>query len=102
MKTFTSSKSSALSCLGVPAVAYWMVSCAPTHSPRTVDYYLAHKEEMAAMVAKCSNDPGGFGGSGECTNAVRAASIDSWGSYKDQPPLGLTESSGNSEQRAGR
>ncbi len=77
-------------CLGI-VVTVTSAACAPSPEPthQTVEYYQANREVREARVAECVNDPGGLGKTPDCINAKRAAALESVGSLRDLPPMGL-------------
>jgi hypothetical protein len=66
-------------------------ACAPAPEPthQTVEYYRANREAREAKVAECANDPGELGKTPDCINAMQAAQLESIGSLRDLPPMGL-------------
>lgn len=53
-------------------IASTLLLAACDEETKTVDYYLANKEEMSAKVAECRNNPGGKGLTPNCVNASAA------------------------------
>jgi type IV pilus biogenesis protein CpaD/CtpE len=54
-----------------------------------VDEYRANAALRRETFAKCVDDPGTLGRSADCINAREAERLESRGSLRDQPPLGL-------------
>jgi hypothetical protein len=79
-------------CLGIVVTVGAAVSCAPVPDrPNTVSYYRGHKDERSALLERCSNDPGSAGHTADCANAREAERLESIGSQRDLPPLGLPD-----------
>jgi hypothetical protein len=80
-----------------------IVACSPEapEPSNTVSYYREHPEERKAMMARCSDDPGGMGQTANCINAKQATATEDIGSFKDLPPMNLggkkKESAGSAE-----
>ena len=55
----------------------------------TVAEYRANAALRREIFAKCVNDPGTLGESADCVNVREAERLESRGSLRDQPPLGL-------------
>ena len=58
----------------------------------TVDEYRADAELRRGVFAACANDPGTRGESADCVNAIEAERLESRGSLRDVPPVGLDPS----------
>jgi hypothetical protein len=56
----------------------------------TVDWYRAHADEREAQVRTCSADPAVHNDSANCANALRASELESVGSLRNLPSMGLT------------
>jgi hypothetical protein len=72
-----------------------LVACACSRGPQeeathTVDYYRSHAEMREAKLRDCSNDPGSLGDSPNCVNVRRAEELESLGSLRKLPPMGLS------------
>ncbi len=91
-------------CLGI-VVTIGSAACAPSPPPSTftVEYYRAHREAREAKLAICNQDPGGIGKTPHCVNARQAARLESVGSLRELPALGLPDGakpeSGDEPQR---
>lgn len=55
----------------------------------TVAEYRADAELRREVFAACTNDPGTRGASADCINAIEAERLESRGSLRDLPPVGL-------------
>ena len=55
----------------------------------TVEEYRANAALRRETFSKCVDDPGTLGRSADCINAREAERLESRGSLRDQPPLGL-------------
>ena len=55
----------------------------------TVAEYRANAGLRQEVVVKCSNDPGTLGQTADCINAREAERLESRGSLRNQPPVGL-------------
>lgn len=55
----------------------------------TVDEYRADAELRRQVFAACASDPGTRGESADCVNAIEAERLESRGSLRDLPPVGL-------------
>jgi hypothetical protein len=90
-------------CLGI-VVTIISVACAPPpeQARMSVDYYRAHVEERDAKLAECTNDPGGMGATADCKNAKQAAQLESIGSQRDLPSLGLPTQPANTGEEPSR
>ena len=77
--------------LGIVVTISAAVACAPApdQSLRTVDYFRAHPDVREARLAACWRDPGRLSHEPECVNAQDAERIESVGSLRALPPLGL-------------
>jgi hypothetical protein len=58
----------------------------------TVEEYRADAELRREVFAACANDPGTSGESADCVNAIEAERLESRGSLRDLPPVGLEPS----------
>ena len=77
---------------GVNVILVCLVSaCAPRNSEFTVDYYRAHADERRKKVEQCANDPGALRDDPLCVNAREAEAMESIGSLRSLPPIGLVE-----------
>ena len=67
------------------------VACTPESNIAryTVAEYRANATLRRDIFEKCVNDPGTLGQSADCVNAREAERLESRGSLRDQPPLGL-------------
>jgi len=63
--------------------------CVPKATP-TVEYFRAHQDERVAQLHRCSNEAARSQGDPACVNAREAERIESVGSLRDLPPVGLT------------
>jgi hypothetical protein len=72
----------------------------PSPAAHTVAWYLAHRAERAATVGRCTNDPGTYGKTPDCVNALAAAERADLGSLRTLPPMGLL--SGKTSPSRGR
>lgn len=66
-------------------------SCSRSPSEFTVDYYRAHPDERREKVSACANDPGALRDDPLCVNAREAEALESVGSLRSLPPMGLVE-----------
>jgi hypothetical protein len=55
----------------------------------TVQDYRADKPLRQEMFKRCTNDPGTLGKTPDCINALEAERLESYGSLRNSPPLGL-------------
>ena len=55
----------------------------------TVEEYRADPELRREVFTACANDPGTNGESADCVNAIEAERLESRGSLRDLPPVGL-------------
>jgi hypothetical protein len=55
----------------------------------TVEEYRADAELRREVFAVCANDPGTRGENADCVNAIEAERLESRGSLRDLPPVGL-------------
>ena len=55
----------------------------------TVEEYRADPELRREVFAACAHDPGTSGESADCVNAIEAERLESRGSLRDLPPVGL-------------
>lgn len=68
-----------------------LTGCAPAPEParHTVAEYRADAALRREVVAQCVNDPGTYGGTPDCINALQAERMESRGRVRGQPPIGL-------------
>ena len=73
-----------------------LVACSrgPAQATHTVEWYLAHNVDRAAMVERCANNPGTLEETPDCVNAFAAAQRADIGSLRKLPPLGLMNRAG--------
>jgi hypothetical protein len=73
-----------------------LAGCAPALEPAryTVAEYRADAALRREIVAQCANDPGTYGGTPDCVNALQAERMESRGRLREQPPIGLDAESG--------
>lgn len=67
------------------SAASLVVGCggsSPSRARYTVEEYRQNAEARAEQVAKCSNDPGTFGQTPDCINAMQAESIEGLGTIE--------------------
>jgi hypothetical protein len=57
----------------------------------TVDEYRANPALRAQVFKKCSNDPGTLANTPDCINASEAERLESIGSLRRAPPIGLDQ-----------
>jgi hypothetical protein len=71
-----------------------LVSCSrgTPVAEHTVSEYRADATLRREVFARCLNDPGGLGQTLDCVNAREAERLESRGSLRDQPPVGLDPS----------
>lgn len=71
------------------------VACTPEAdvARHTVEEYRADAELRRQVFAECVNDPGTLGQTPDCVNAIEAERLESRGSLRDQPPIGLNPES---------
>ena len=55
----------------------------------TVDEYRANAELRREVFAACTSDPGTRRETADCVNAIEAERLESRGSLRDVPPVGL-------------
>lgn len=55
----------------------------------TVQEYRADAVLRREVFARCTNDPGTHGDSADCVNAIEAERLESRGSLRDAPTIGL-------------
>jgi len=61
------------------------------HAPApTVEYYRAHAAEREAQLRACKSDPGALSETAHCVNAREAERIESVGSLRNLPSMGLS------------
>lgn len=58
-------------------------------TPPTVEYFRAHPEERVAQLNRCTNDASHSKSDPACVNARDAERLDSVGTLRDLPPVGL-------------
>src|SRR5262245_4110259 len=87
-----------LAVLGIAALP--MVGCVQRPTP-TVEYFRAHKEERVEQLARCTNDKARLNGEPACVNAREAERIESVGSLRDLPGVGLAPAKREEEEQAG-
>jgi len=68
-----------------------LAGCAPAPevARHTVAEYRADAALRGEVVAQCVNDPGTYGGTPDCINALQAERMESRGRVRGQPPIGL-------------
>ena len=73
------------------ALSCAITGCArdPIDVAQTVDYYRSHGKERQALLAACANDPGRLNNRPACINAQQAEGMESIGSLRKLPPMGL-------------
>ncbi len=77
-------------CLGIVVTVGAAVSCAPVPDrTNSVTFYREHKDDRLAALAQCANHPGTAGRTAQCANAREAERLESIGSQRDLPSLGL-------------
>ena len=81
MKTFT-----LIGCLLFLVAACTREAGAARH---TVDEYRANQALRQAVLQQCASDPGTLKGTPDCVNVQEAARLESYGSLRSSPPLGL-------------
>ena len=66
-------------------------ACAPDANVarHTVEEYRADAELRREVFAACANDPGTSRERADCINAIEAERLESRGSLRDLPPVGL-------------
>jgi hypothetical protein len=62
---------------------------APKSAKYTVEAYRHDPALREATLAECANDPGGLRAQPDCLNAQRAAQLESRGSLRAAPAMGL-------------
>ena len=69
------------------------VACTPEANiaRNTVAEYRANATLRRDLFERCVNDPGTLGQSADCVNAREAERLESRGSLRDQPPVGLRQ-----------
>lgn len=55
----------------------------------TVEYFRAHQDERVAQLARCANEAARSKGDPACVNAREAERLESIGTLRDMPPIGL-------------
>ena len=78
---------SLIAALGVASAA--ACTAEPDVARHTVDEYRADAELRREVFAGCVNDPGTRGQNADCVNAIEAERLESRGSLRDVPPVGL-------------
>jgi hypothetical protein len=84
----------------LPIVAV-LAGCVEKAAP-TVEYYRSHADERQAQLSGCANDPGSSANDAACVNAREAERLESIGSLRNLPSLGLPgtpEAPGEPEKR---
>lgn len=78
------------------AAALALGGCAPAPevARHTVAEYRTDAEVRRTVVAQCAQDPGTYGGTPDCINALEAERLESRGRLRDQPPIGLDSNAG--------
>ncbi len=71
--------------------AFSAAACTPDAdvARHTVEEYRADAELRREVFAACANDPGTNAESADCVNASEAERLESRGSLRDLPPIGL-------------
>lgn len=71
------------------------VACTPEADVAryTVEEYRADTGLRRQVFTECANDPGTLGQTADCINAIEAERLESRGSLRDQPPVGLNPES---------
>jgi len=71
--------------------AFGAAACTPDAvvARHTVEEYRADAELRREVFAACADDPGTSGESADCVNAIEAERLESRGSLRDLPPVGL-------------
>lgn len=79
--------------IGAIGLAMWILLSACQPAPEvarySVDAYRADRALRERTLADCARDPGTQGNRPDCVNAQRAASLESRGSLRTAPPVGL-------------
>lgn len=70
----------------------------PDVTAPTVEYYRGNAAEREAQVQKCKSDPGALSKTAACVNALQAAELESVGSLRDLPSMGLSPQKGEDPQ----
>jgi hypothetical protein len=67
------------------------VACTPEAdvARHTVEEYRTDAPLRREIFAECTNDPGTLGRTADCVNAMEAERLESRGSLRDQPAVGL-------------
>ncbi len=75
----------------ISALAVFCAACTQDANVarHTVEEYRADAELRREVFAACANDPGTRGGNADCVNAIEAERLESRGSLRDLPPVGL-------------
>jgi hypothetical protein len=74
---------------GVIVAVYQWRTPAPAVAEHTVDEYRADARLRQEVFGRCRADPGTLGETPDCINALEAERLESRGSLRDLPPLGL-------------
>jgi hypothetical protein len=75
--------------LGVTFVVIDQRSPEPAVARHTVEEYRADAQLRRGVFSQCVNDPGTLAETPDCINAREAERLESRGSLRDLPPLGL-------------
>jgi len=78
---------------GVVVVVHQLRSPAPVVALHTVAEYRADTQLRQEVFGRCRADPGTLGETPDCINAIEAERLESRGSLRDLPPLGLDPAS---------
>jgi hypothetical protein len=70
------------------AILISAAACTPP-AQHTVAQYRADTPLRRQVLGKCLNDPGTLAATPDCVNAREAERLESLGSLREQPPLGL-------------
>jgi len=75
----------------ISALAVFCAACTQDANVarHTVEAYRADAELRREVFAACANDPGTRGENADCVNAIEAERLESRGSLRDLPPVGL-------------
>ncbi|MES2353186.1 MAG: EexN family lipoprotein [Pseudomonadota bacterium] len=64
-------------------VSLILIGCSKQEETKTVDYYLAHQDEMQTKLSECTKNPGESRGLPNCVNASAARRDKSAGTNKE-------------------
>lgn len=78
---------------GVIVVAYQLRSPAPAVAQHTVAEYRADTKLRQEVFGRCRADPGTLGEMPDCINVLEAERLESRGSLRDLPQIGLDPAS---------